>query len=184
MKTNSSQSGPQDAASESSTGDSTNQSSATSPRAITQTTWIAPTVLLICLGLLGGTLAAWKVNANQKNLAAAANQPEPMEVVTVAVAKEKAHRRTTTAIGTVVALRSISLRNELPGTIRETKLIPGQVVEAGDLLVALDVAVEEAELKAQEAEAALAKTLLARLERALQSRATSQVEVDPPVAPA
>jgi membrane fusion protein (multidrug efflux system) len=48
----------------------------------------------------------------------------------------------------------------------------------GTLLVALDVSVEEAELKALEAEAALAKTLLSRMERAVQSRATSQMEVD------
>jgi membrane fusion protein (multidrug efflux system) len=140
--------------------------------------WLGPSLLLVALLVVGGGLVAWKVSAIQKSNASATNQPEPMEVVTVAGAKEKAHRRTTTAIGTVVALRSISLRNELPGTIRETKLTPGQVVEAGELLIALDVAVEEAELKAQEAEATLAKTLLARLERALQSRATSQVEVD------
>jgi membrane fusion protein (multidrug efflux system) len=143
-----------------------------------KTGWIKPIVLLLSLGVVGGALAAWKVGATQRSNAAAANQPEQMETVTVAIAKETQHRRTTTAIGTVVALRSITLRNELPGTVREVKLTPGQVVEAGELLVALDVAVEEAELKAQEAEAVLAKTLLARLERAVQSKATSQVEVD------
>jgi len=139
---------------------------------------ITPVLLLLSLGLLGGALAAWKVSANQKSQAAAANQPEPMETVTIAVAAKQEHRRTTTAIGTVVALRSISLRNELPGTVRDVRLTPGRMVEPGELLVALDVAVEEAELKAQEAETALAKTLLTRLERAVQSKATSQVEVD------
>ncbi len=38
---------------------------------------------------------------------------------------------------------------------------PGQIVEAGTVLVALDVSVEEAELRAQEAQAALAETTLA-----------------------
>ena len=118
------------------------------------------------------------MDAIQKSNAAASQQPEQVEAITIAVAKEKQHRRTTTAIGTVVALRSVSLRNELAGTIREVKLAPGQIVEEGTLLVALDVSVEEAELKAQEAEAALAKTMLARYERAMQSRATSQMEVD------
>lgn len=148
------------------------------PNSLTKPNWVAPIVLLIVLGLVGGSLAAWKVDAMQKSNAAAENQPEPMEVITVAVAKEKQHRRTTTAIGTVVALRSVTLRNELPGTVREVALTPGQIVEAGTLLVALDVSVEEAELKAQEAEAALAKNLLARLERAVESKATSQIEVD------
>ncbi|HSH15620.1 MAG TPA: efflux RND transporter periplasmic adaptor subunit, partial [Verrucomicrobiae bacterium] len=84
----------------------------------------------------------------------------------------------TTSIGTVVALRSITLRNEIAGTVREINLTPGQIVEEGTLLVALDVSVEEAELKAKEAEAALAESLLNRMERAVQSRATSQMEVD------
>jgi multidrug efflux pump subunit AcrA (membrane-fusion protein) len=63
-----------------------------------------------------------------------------------------------TSIGTVIAPRSITLRNELPGTVRQIALTPGQVVDAGTLLVALDVSVEEAELRAQEAQAALAET--------------------------
>jgi membrane fusion protein, multidrug efflux system len=83
-----------------------------------------------------------------------------------------------TSIGTVVALRSITLRNELPGTVKQVNLTPGQMVEAGTLLVGLDVSVEEAELKAQEAEAALAQTLVERMNRAVQSRATSQMEAD------
>jgi membrane fusion protein, multidrug efflux system len=101
-----------------------------------------------------------------------------MESVTVAVAKAREHRGTATSIGTVVALRSISLRNELPGTVRQVTLTPGQVVDAGTVLVRLDVSVEEAELKAQEAQAALAKTLLDRLQRASQNRAASEAEVD------
>jgi membrane fusion protein (multidrug efflux system) len=78
----------------------------------------------------------------------------------------------------VVALRSITLRNELPGTVREVRLAPGQVVEAGALLVALDVSMEEAELRAQEAQAAVAETLLHRVQRANENRAASEMEVD------
>src|SRR6266704_1828128 len=67
-----------------------------------------------------------------------------IESVTVAVAKALEHRQTTTSIGTVIALRSITLRNELPGTVRQVMLTPGQVVDAGTVLVALDISVEEA----------------------------------------
>ncbi len=174
METNSTKSGARDAVTP--PGQNDNASPALGARR--KSNWIAPTLLLLSLGLLGGALAAWKAGAVQRSHEAATNQPEQMETVTLAIAKETQHRRTTTAIGTVMALRSITLRNELPGTIREVKLVPGQVVESGELLVALDVAVEEAELKAQEAEAALAKSLLTRLERAVQSKATSQMEVD------
>ena len=143
-----------------------------------KTGWIAPIALLSLLALTGIGLALWKKNAVANSNAAATNQPEQVESIMVATAEKRPHRRSTTSIGTVVATRSISLRNELPGTVQQVKLVPGQIVEAGALLVALDISVEEAELKAQEAQAALAETLLTRMERAVQSRATSQMELD------
>jgi RND family efflux transporter MFP subunit len=140
--------------------------------------WIAPTVLLLALAITAGGLAAWKMRAMKAAGIAAASQPEPVESVTVAIATERTHRRSTVSIGTVVALRSITLRNELPGTVREATLTPGQIVEPGTVLVALDVSVEEAELKAQEAQVALAETQATRMQRGVQTRATSQMELD------
>jgi membrane fusion protein, multidrug efflux system len=140
--------------------------------------WVGSVVLPVIVLLMGVGLAAWKYDAIQAGQAASANQPEPMETVTVALAKEIEHRQTTTSIGTVLALRSITLRNELPGTVREVRLTPGQVVEPGTVLVALDVSVEEAELKAQEAQAALAKTVLDRRQNLNHEMATTQEEVD------
>jgi membrane fusion protein (multidrug efflux system) len=77
-----------------------------------------------------------------------------------------------------MALRWVTLRNEPPGTVRQVVLTPGQVVEAGTLLVALDVSVEEAELKAQQAQVALAEAVLARTQMANQTRAVAEEEVD------
>ena len=128
--------------------------------------WIGPILLFgAVLGVLVG-LAAWKYASIQEAIASAENQPEPMESVTEAIATEREHRRTTSSIGTVVALRSINLRNELPGTVKQIALKPGEIVEEGTVLVTLDVSVEEAELKAQEAQLALAETVLARARRA------------------
>ncbi|HEV3409035.1 MAG TPA: efflux RND transporter periplasmic adaptor subunit, partial [Chthoniobacterales bacterium] len=140
--------------------------------------WIASSVLLATTLAAGIGLAAWKYDSFQETNAAAANQPEPMESVRVAVAEEREHRKTTTAIGTVLALRSVTLRNELPGTVREVALTPGQIVEPGTVLVALDVSVEEAELKAAEAQAALAETVLKRTQRLDESRVTAETELD------
>jgi membrane fusion protein (multidrug efflux system) len=126
----------------------------------------------------GLALAAWKYASIQQSHAMSASQPEPMEAVTVAVAQKVQHRSTTTSIGTVLALRSITLRNELPGTVRQVGLISGQIVEAGAVLVALDVSVEEAELHAQTAQAALAKTVLDRRHHLRQDQATAEEEVD------
>jgi len=140
--------------------------------------WLGPLVLLGSVVGAGILLAAWKRSANLAAETAASNQPEPVELVTLATAEPRQHRQTTTAIGTVLALRSITLRNELPGTVRHASLTSGQIVEAGTVLVALDVSVEAAELQAQEAEATLAQTTLERLERLRQHQATSQEEVD------
>ena len=75
----------------------------------------------------------------------------------VTVGIEVEHHQTATSIGTVLALRSITLRNELAGTVSQVKFVPGQTVEAGAVLVALDVSVEEADLRAQQAQAVLAQ---------------------------
>jgi membrane fusion protein (multidrug efflux system) len=140
--------------------------------------WFGSLLLLVMVTGVGVGLGAWKYKSVQESYAASANQPEPMESVMAAVAKEVEHRQTTTSIGSVLALRSITLRNELPGTVREVKLTPGQVVDSGTLLVALDVSVEEAELKAQEAQAALAKSVFNRRHNLNQDMATTQEEVD------
>jgi membrane fusion protein (multidrug efflux system) len=57
---------------------------------------------------VGVGLGAWKYTSIQETNEASANQPEPMESVTVAMASEREHRRTTTSIGTVLALRSVT----------------------------------------------------------------------------
>jgi membrane fusion protein (multidrug efflux system) len=135
-------------------------------------------VLVVAVIATGTALAAWKHSALASAYAAAAQQPEPVEAVQAAVAREREYRPVTTAIGTVVATRSISVRNELPGTVRRVALEPGQIVEEGTVLVALDVAVEQAELKALEAQAELAQTQYARVMKLSEQRAVSAEEVD------
>lgn len=135
-------------------------------------------VLLLSLAGAAGALAVWKMGDLAAADAAYAAQPEPYETVTVAVATERSHRPVTVAIGTILALKSVTLRNEVAGTVRQVALTPGRVVEPGALLVALDVSVEVAELRALEAEAALAEATLERYQRASQTKAVSDVEVD------
>jgi membrane fusion protein (multidrug efflux system) len=140
--------------------------------------WIGSAGLVGAIVLIATALTLWKSAGIRAADAAAAMQPEPVETVATAIAVERPHRETTTSIGTVLALRSITLRNEVAGLVREVSLTPGDVVEAGAVLVALDVSVEDAELAAQEAHASLAETTLARLEILEQDGAASQEEVD------
>lgn len=140
--------------------------------------WIGSGLLIGTIVVTAAILAAWKHSSLQAAEAAAANQPEPISMVSAAVATARDHRETATSIGTVLALRSVELRNELPGTVRHVSLTPGQVVEAGTVLVALDVSVEQAELKAAEAQAALAETVLGRVQRLFNERAEAQTALD------
>lgn len=135
-------------------------------------------VLLGAILFAGAALAARKATQLRAAGAASATLPEPTAAITAAVAAERAYRGSATAIGTVRALRSVTLRNELPGTVRQVRLTPGQVVEAGTVLVALDVAVEQADLQAQRARAELAERTLGRTERLSTDGAVSREELD------
>jgi len=139
---------------------------------------IGSSILLLTVAAVATALAAWKRESLRKADDAAAHQPEPVQVITVALSETRPHGRSATSVGTVMALQSITLRNELAGTVKEVSLVPGAVVEEGAVLVALDVSVEEAERKAEEAEAALAETLLGRMQRASESHGASAMDVD------
>src|ERR1041384_2691580 len=121
--------------------------------------WIGSSLLIAGVLGTGISLAIWKRASIEASDAGFASQPEPMESIAVAVARSVENRPTTTSVGTVVALRSITLRNEIAGTVRRVALVPGAVVEPGQVLVALDVSVEEAELAALRAQANLAESL-------------------------
>lgn len=149
-----------------------------SHRSAASRTWARPAILLASVLATGGVLAGWKYAAALEASEAAANQPEPVEMVTAATAVERPHRQMTTSIGTVLALRSITLRNELAGTVSYARLSPGEIVEAGAVLVALDVSVEQAELEALEAQAQLTETVLARTQRMTDRQAASRTELD------
>lgn len=140
--------------------------------------WIASFGLIAAVVAVGAGLAAKKKADIQKSMAEAAAMPEQMEAVVVQTAREVEHRRTTTAVGSVLALRSVTLKNELAGTVAKVDLTPGKIVEAGDVLVALDVSVEEAELRALEAQAALTETNLKRADTLVSSSATSKKDLD------
>src|SRR5918999_2165967 len=139
---------------------------------------VASAVLLLTVLGTGSGLAAWKYASLKEADAVAANQPEPTELVTTAVPNETDYRQTSTSIGTVLALRSITLQNEVAGTVRHASLTPGKIVEAGSVLLTLDASVEQAELEAQEAQVNLARTTLNRMKNLREHLATSQEEVD------
>jgi membrane fusion protein (multidrug efflux system) len=121
-------------------------------------------VVLLIVGALAGvkTLQIRKLMADGKKYAA------PPESVSSAVAREEKWQGTITAIGSVTAVQGVTVTPELAGIIREIAFESGAVVAKDALLVKLDTSTEEAQLRALEAQAELARLTLAR-ERTLRS---------------
>ncbi|MFN0007861.1 MAG: efflux RND transporter periplasmic adaptor subunit [Planctomycetota bacterium] len=139
---------------------------------------IASLCLVAAVLASGFGLSAWKQAATAAADRTLAAKPELEQVIETAISGTREQVPTTTAIGTVRALRSVSLRNELPGTVREVHLQAGDVVEEGALLVALDVDVEQAELRSLRADASLAQTLLGRVQRAHEGNGAAAADLD------
>jgi membrane fusion protein (multidrug efflux system) len=134
-------------------------------------------VILAIAGITGG-LAYYKYSEIQVASAQSANAPEPMESVASVRARRGEWSATTRAIGTIVALRQLEVRNEIAGTISELGFNSGDMIEAGTLLVRFDTRQEEAALAAAEADARLAKLTLERREGLRGSAAFSIQEYD------
>lgn len=140
--------------------------------------WITATVLVLAVAGTAVALALWKINSWEKSAEEAALMPEPTEVVKTAVSEERSFSKFTTMTGTVRALQSIVLQNELDGTVAETRLTSGAIVETGDILVAFDISVEVAEMKAHEAQAELARITLERITPLSIGQAVAASELD------
>ena len=94
--------------------------------------WIGSTLLIGTLLTHRRRLAILEDLIASRVECGGANQPEPMEAVTAAVAVAPClppYRQP--SIGTVLALRSITLQNELAGTVRRVALTPGAGRRAG-----------------------------------------------------
>lgn len=140
--------------------------------------------LALALGLLAvvGVLAGVKVTQIGKMIAAGKSFSPPPEAVSTAQVQVYDWRATRAAIGTLVAVRAVTVGAELTGTIREIHFDSGASVRKGAVLVKLDTSTEEAQLASAEAEAALAKLNLDRARSLRAGEANSPAELDTAVA--
>ena len=135
------------------------------------------TVGLAIAGISAG-LGFYKYSQIKSAEAAAAAAPEPVESVASIRARYGEWSQTTRAIGNVVALRQLEIRNEIAGTISELGFSSGDIVEKGQLLVQFDVRQEQASLAGAQADAELARQTLERRESLRASAAFSAQEMD------
>jgi membrane fusion protein (multidrug efflux system) len=123
-------------------------------------------------------LGLYKYGQIQTAVAAAAAFPEAQESVEAARVRRGEWTATARAVGTVVALRQVELRNELAGTVVEVGFSSGDIVEAGQVLVRLDTRQEEASLSAAQAEAEMARLTLERRRKLKSSQTVSVQDLD------
>jgi membrane fusion protein (multidrug efflux system) len=102
----------------------------------------------------------------------------PAEAVSTAAAKRETWQETLTSVGSLTAVQGVTVAAELDGKIAEIDFKAGADVKAGDVLVRQDTSVEEAQLRAAEANAELAAVNLRRTGELLAKSTVSQAQFD------
>ena len=102
----------------------------------------------------------------------------PPEAVTSTKVEAVRWQASRGAVGTLVAVRAVTVASELPGLVRELGFDSGAAVRRGDVLVKLDSSVEEAQLAAAEADATLAKTSVRRARLLREGNSNTPAELE------
>ena len=123
---------------------------------------------LVVIVALGGTK---KLQFAAMGAAGAAFDPPP-ETVTAQAATEETWENVLTANGSVAPVQGVMVGAEVPGKVVSINFESGTNVAVGDLLVQLDVSTENAQLRAAESVADLAKINLGRA-RELREKGTN-----------
>ena len=98
--------------------------------------------------------------------------------MSTAVVHEEKWPDTLTAVGSINAKQGVTLSPEIAGTVSEIAFESGAVVDKGDLLVRLNTSLEEAQLRAIEAQVELARLNADRLRQLRANNTVSQSELD------
>ena len=107
----------------------------------------------------------------------AAFQPPP-EAVTTIVAQQEDCPATLTAIGTMAAVRGVTVSADLPGIVESIAFESGRSVREGEVLAQLDTRQEHAQLAAVEAARDLARLNFERMRGLVDEGAISRADYD------
>lgn len=102
----------------------------------------------------------------------------PPESVTSAKAETAEWQGARAAIGSLIAVRGVTLGSEVTGMVREISFDSGTSVKKGAVLVRLDTSTEQAQLESTRADAALAKLTLSRARNLRQTGANTAADLD------
>jgi membrane fusion protein (multidrug efflux system) len=125
-----------------------------------------------------GALAGIKVLQIKSMIAAGKTMLPPPETVSTAIAQSEQWQDELPAIGTIAAVQGVTVSTEIAGTVTEIHFESGSEVAQGDLLVKLDTSSEEAQLRAMESQADLARINLDRSRKLRADNTIAQSELD------
>ena len=149
------------------------------PRAIRpanrRRTWIVAigallAVILVLVGIKAAQIRSM-INANKTF----APPPESVSSAKVEATQWEASR---SAVGTLVAIRAVTVASEVPGLVNRIGFESGAFVHRGDVLVELDSSTEQAQLAAAKADAELARVTLERTRTLRSSDYSSAADLD------
>ncbi len=153
--------------------------------------WVITAVVLLVAVLVGvGGYVMVKLK-RPKAAAGAEAAFEPFESVQIVKAQETTWQPTADLVGTVIAKRSVMVRNELPGPVTFVGFQSGDVVEPGQVLLKQDETTEQADLRAVQAAVRVAEANIEQVDSqiklaqveldrlvSVQSRAVAEVDLD------
>ena len=137
---------------------------------------IVVAVLIVVVVFAG--LAGVKALQVRKLIAFGAAFVPPPESVSAAVARAEKWQGFISSIGTIAAVQGVTVTPDIPGIVREIAFESGAAVAKDDLLVRLDTASEESQLRAVEAQAGLARSNLTRVRSLRTEGSVSQSDLD------
>jgi len=131
-------------------------------------------ILVVCVF----ALPLFLIKRAQFKAMGATPQIMPPSTVTAQAVEPQSWEDAITSTGTLAPVEGVTIAAELAGKVVKIDFEAGSTVQAGDLLVQLDTATEEAQLRAAEASAALAKANLQRAKELRRSNTNSAAELD------
>lgn len=135
-------------------------------------------VMLVAVAAFLVTIGGVKFRQIQAGMAMAASFQPPPEAVTTMKAPREEWPAALTAIGTVAAVRGVTVSADLPGVVESITFESGVAVREGQVLVRLDTRQERAQLTAAESQLNLARLNLERARGLAEAGIVARADYD------
>jgi membrane fusion protein (multidrug efflux system) len=129
------------------------------------------------LVIVGGIFSFKFYQAAQSGKASASQMPPPVTISAETV-REDTWQPALRTTGSLVAVQGVVLSNEFAGVVENISFESGDVVQKGALLVQLNIATDQAQLRSYEAAAVLARLNLERAKALRESDVNAQADLD------